>query len=338
MDESIKSEVRSLQKVGGSLALYLPKEWCEANNLLKGSKVNLRYTDEYLCVDVDKPTRSRHLVVDTTSLLEGELKYVLISLYILGYDYVKFVNNKKISLPLRRYIVSCLRHTPDYKVVDEGDNFITIRRIGEGEDLIKALIREFNTVSTVFRYAIDALEVGKDIWSYYDALEELDTEVDKARIEVERASYKISEKPYLNPIRYRHVISSVMISKSLERLADHITLFINEFERPGEDLRNNASQILKELKSKYEELRDIFEGFYLRRHSDGFKDATQIISKLVYIIEGKKSFRDLPARMLQGSANELIRYHLIRIYDYLTDIAEILINVLVDSTSFPVVQ
>ncbi|MEM1600754.1 MAG: PhoU domain-containing protein [Sulfolobales archaeon] len=331
----LRSEVRTLQKVGGSLALYLPKEWCEANNLSKGSKVNLRYSDDFICIDVDRPGRIRDAVVDITPLLEGELKYVLISLYILGYDYVKFVSSRKINLPLRRYLTSSLRYTPDFKIVDEGDNFITIKRVGEAEDLIRALTREFNAVSTVFRYASEALEVGKDIWSYYDAIEELDTEVDRARVEVERTAYKLTERPYLNTLRLRYVISSVIISKLLERLADHIVLFINELESVADELRKDLLQLLKELISKYEELKKVFDEFYLERTPLRMDEIAPVISKLVYIIEGKKAFREALVKVFHKPVNELLIYHIIRIYDYMTDIAEVLVNVLLDSITTP---
>lgn len=333
MFDSLRSEVRTLQKVGGSLALYLPKEWCEANNVSKGSKVNLRYTDDFICIDVDRPGRVRNVVVDVAPLLEGELKYVLISLYILGYDYVKFVSSRKINLPLRRYLTSSLKYTPDFKIVDEGDNFITIKRVGEAEDLVKALTREFNAVSTVFRYASEALEVGNDLWSYYDAIEELDTEVDRARVEVERTAYKLTERPYLNPLRLRYIISSVIISKLLERLADHIALFINELESVGKELREDALQLLEELSSRYEELKKVFDEYYLERISLKMDEIAPVISKLVYIIEGKKAFREVPAKVFHKPVNELLIYHVIRIYDYITDIAEVLVNILLDSTT-----
>ncbi|MEM2376747.1 MAG: PhoU domain-containing protein, partial [Sulfolobales archaeon] len=331
MDDSLRSEIRALQKVGGSLALYLPKEWCEANNLSKGSKVNLRYTTNFICLDVDVPDKSKSLAIDTSSLLEGELKYVLISLYILGYDRVKFLSNRRISLPLRRYITSSLRYTPDFKISDEGDNFITIKRIGEGEELIKSLTREFASVSTVFRYALEALESDKDLWYYHDAVEELDTEVDRARVEVERTAYKLTERPYSNPAKLRYIIPSVIISKLLERLADHIALLISELENSDKELRKNVSQTLKELENTYEELKKIFGEYYLRRGPLGVDDIAPIISKLVYIIENKKAFREASIKSFHELSNELLVYHIIRIYDYITDIAEVLINVLLDS-------
>ncbi|MCS7109075.1 MAG: phosphate uptake regulator PhoU [Sulfolobales archaeon] len=333
VNDLIKSEVRTLQKVGGSLALYLPKEWCEINNVSKGSKINLRYSDDFICLDVDRPEKVKGLSIDTTSLLEGELKYIIISLYILGFDYVKFTSNRRISLPLRRYLVSSLKHTPEYKVVDEGDNFITIKRVGEGEDLIKALIREFNIVSTVLRYALEAIESGKDFWDYSDAVEELDSEVDRARTEVERAAYKLTEKPYLNPLKMRYVIPSVLISKLLERLADHIVLLISELEKPPNELRRSLLELLNELNSNYEGLRKVFEDHFPSKQIISIEDVGPTISKLVYIVEGKKKFREVVIKTLQGISSELVMYHVIRIYDYLTDTAEVLINVLVDSTS-----
>ncbi|MEM0454076.1 MAG: PhoU domain-containing protein [Sulfolobales archaeon] len=68
-------------------------------------------------------------------------------------------------------------------------------------------------------------------------MEELDTEVDRARVEVKRTTYKLTEQPYSNPTKLRYMIPSVIISKLLERLADHIALLISELENSDKELR-----------------------------------------------------------------------------------------------------
>ncbi|MEM0454077.1 MAG: hypothetical protein QXO98_05425 [Sulfolobales archaeon] len=75
----------------------------------------------------------------------------------------------------------------------------------------------------------------------------------------------------------------------------------------------------------------IFGEHYLRRSPLGVDVIAPIISKLVYIIENKKAFREASIKSFHELSNELLVHHIIRIYDYTTDIAEVLINVLLDS-------
>lgn len=333
MDNVIRSEVRALQKVGGSLAVYLPREWCDMNKLEKGSKVNIRYTNDFLCIDIDKPSEIKGASIDVSSLLESDLKYILISLYILGYDHVKLTFGRRISLPLRRYVISSLRYTPEYRVVDEGDNFITLKRVAEGGDLIKALRHEFNSVLTMFRYVLESLQDGKDLISYVDAIEELDDEVDRARVEVERAAYKLTERPYLNVSMIRYVIPSVMISKYLERIADHLVSLMDEIGKITNSINKEVMlELLRELNVKYDELKKLFEEYYFSEIHLKKGDIISIVSKLIYIIENKKGFKDAILSRVSTSHSGLLSYHIIRIYDYFTDIAEALINALIDRT------
>ncbi len=323
----VRSEVRVLQKIGSSLALYLPKDWCERNKLSKGSNVTLRYTDNFLCIDLGGMSKveSTDIVLNITSMPEDVLKYLILSFYIAGYDRVKLVSHKRINLPLRRQLLSILRYALKYNVIEEGENFLVIGKVGEAENMLEALKREFNTVITVFKYTMEALENTKLLDKYYEAVNELDDEVDRAQVEVERAAFKLIQEPFANVLLLRYVIPATIMSLSLERLSDHLVLLVKEvangYKNMGE-LLDYLQKFSKNLQELHDILNDIITGKY-----DPI-NIVQTLSKLIRIVEIKRTVREDLSRTLNEPGFELVTYHIIRVYAIIADIAEALINTL----------
>ncbi len=324
----VRSELRTLQRVGSSLAIYVPKEWCEVNGLTKGSKVILRYAKEFLCIDLgEEGGAGRSAVLDITSLPEDELRYLLISFYIVGYERVKLTSHKKVNLPLRRFILSVLRYTPDYDVIDEGENYIVIGEVGKVEDILEALKREFNSVTTVFKYTIEAFEGGyKTLSDYYESINELDDEVDRAQLEVERAAYRLVEKPLTNMGRVKYVISAAIISTLLERLSDHLVLLVKEASNGFSDAMKVLTY-LQEFNNVYKKLSEVVE----RITTEGYDSSNTLLtlSTLIHVIERKRVVRENLSKTIYEKGYELVAYHVIRIYGIIADIAEVLVNLLV---------
>ncbi len=323
----VRQEVRSLQKLGGSLALYLPKDWCDENGLEKGSKVVVRYAGRALVVEAGESER-REATVDLDAILEGDLKYILISLYVLGFDRIRLLAKKRISLPTRRFVLSLLSYTPGYEIVEEGENFVDVAIIREVSDPVEALLRELNSVSTVFRYSIEALERVPDIPSeYVDAVEELDSEVDRAWFEVERALYKAADRPHSRLYGVRILVPLLLVSRYLERLTDHLVQLIREVYEARLQQPDLALQV-RDLSAAYHEVAEVFKSVVSSRESvRGFDP----VVKLVNFIESKKSFRRSIVPRLRREGGILAAYHVMRIYDYITDIAEVTTNVIIDN-------
>ncbi|MEM0453092.1 MAG: PhoU domain-containing protein [Sulfolobales archaeon] len=324
----VKYELRTLQKVGSSLAVYVPKDWCEINNLTKGSKITLRYGNNFLCVDLEDSSKTKGKIIefDITSLPENELKYLIISFYVVGYERVKLVSHKKISLPLRRFILSVLKYAPRYSVIEEGENYIIIGEIGGVEDILEALKREFHSAATVFKYTIEALSnTSATLLDYYESMNELDDEVDRAQVEVERAAYRLIEKPFSGADRIKYIISASIISTLLERLSDHLVLLIKEASNGFLDVRK-LSDYLHEFNTDYKVLFDIVDQITTK----GFNTSNipKTLSSLIHIIERKRVIRENITKALYEKGYELVTYHVIRIYGIIADIAEVLVNLL----------
>ncbi len=322
----MRQALRSLQKLGGSLALYLPKDWCDENGLRRGSKVVLRYWGKTLIVEAGEGER-REASVDLDAILEGNLKYVLISLYILGFDRVRLLSKKRIGLSMRRYILSLLSYTPGYEIVEEGENFVDVAIIREARDPTEALLREFSGVSTVFRYSIEALERTPAVpEEYIDAVEELDSEVDRAWLEVERTIYKVAERPLSRLHEMRLSVPILLVSRYLERISDHLVQLVREVLEAGLQQPDLPLQV-RDLSAAYHEVAEMFKDAVRSRGSAGSIDS---VVRLTSFIENKKSFRRGVVPRLRREGGLLAAYHVMRVYDYITDIAEVTMNVIVD--------
>ncbi|MCS7108406.1 MAG: phosphate uptake regulator PhoU [Sulfolobales archaeon] len=327
MDE-IKYEVRTIQKVGSSLAVYVPKEWCEVNNITKGSKVTLRYTNNFLCIDLDETgkVRGKTIDFDITSIPENELRYLITSFYVVGYERVKLISHKKISLPLRRFVLSVLKYTPKYSVIEEGENYMIIGEIGGVEDILEALKREFNSVTTVFKYTIEALESApKSLIDYYESINELDDEVDRAQVEVERAAYRLIDKPLVGVDKIKYIISASVISTLLERLSDHFVLLIKEVSNGFSNVEK-LSEYLHEFSKDYRLLFEVIDKITTKGYDE--INIPAILSPLIYINERKRNVRENITKALYEKGHELVTYHVIRIYGIIADISEVLVNLL----------
>lgn len=322
----VRQEVRSLQRIGGSLALYLPKDWCDANKLEKGSRVVVRYWGRSLVVEAGGSER-REATVDLDSILDGDLKYILISLYVLGFDRVRLLSRKRVSLSTRRFVLSLLSYTPGYEIVDEGENFIDVAITREAEDPVEALLRESNGVSTVFRYSLEALERAPGIPDeYVDAVEELDSEVDRAWFEVERALYKATDRPLPGPYGARMLVPLLLVSRYLERLSDHLVQLVREVREVGLQQPDLVQQV-RDLSEAYRELAEVLGSVVRTRGGPGGLD---YVAKLASFIENKRSFRRSVVPRLRKEGGILAAYHVMRIYDYLTDVAEVAMNIIIE--------
>lgn len=321
-----KQEVRNLQKLGGSLALYLPKEWCKRNNLEKGSKVVIKYWERELCIEIGRK-RERETTVDLDEVFEVDLKYVLISLYVLGFNRVRLTSKKRINLAMRRFVLSLLNYTPGFEIVNEGENFLDIAITRESDDPDKAISREFNSVLTVFKYSVEILKTAPNIPDeYVYAIEELDNEVDRAWFEVERTVYKNVESPHPKHIESRLLIPMLLVSRYLERLSDHLIQLIQEVHTSSIQQYDTIAQITSLLLG-YNDTIKAFKTILEERKSVRDVDT---ITKLINIIESNKSLKHSVIPKLRKEGGTLVAYHVMRICDYITDIAEVVVNVIVD--------
>ncbi len=88
--------VRRLQKIGSSILVSLPKEWVDANNLVKGNQVELETGQNTISISANKDTRpTKELVISYPLPKEENIVADITGAYLLGYDVIE-INSKSI--------------------------------------------------------------------------------------------------------------------------------------------------------------------------------------------------------------------------------------------------
>lgn len=337
-------EIRAIQEIKSSYILYLPKKWCVDNKISKGSKVLIKSSGRRLVIEaLDREEEIVYVKIDDFD--EKTLRYILISLYVLGYRYVRLESKRIIDLKIRREIRKILRLLKSFEIYEEGKNFILMREVAEKSDLRILVSREFNSVFYLINTLrellrereIESKEVSKDLEEMSELdLDELDTEIDIARLEIRRIHSRITDDlraaPNIDP---KTLFNLTMISNILERIGDHATESlrillerrntiniesgrysetIEEIDKVSALISNYLNRLLDVVFGKTKELEE--------------KELSRIIRELVDIIEAKKEFRERIRRVMGG--DPLLSYHITRIFDYITDIAEYLIDMYVE--------
>lgn len=344
--DSVSTEIRTVQAIRGSYILYLPKDWCDRNSIAKGSRVYVRSLGRRLMIEpVSAPERVIEVSIDDLS--REVLKYMMISFYVLGYRALRLYSRREIGVRERRYVREILRLLRSFEIYEEGRNYILVREVAETRDLSTMMMKEFNSVAFLIRVLRDyigslvegrsSIDEGQGQTLSIEDIEELDTEVDITRLEIKRIYSKILTDLSIDPGVDQRVLSSlVMIGNILERIGDHtvealrilvegevgrgtlaaLTHVIEDLEKSSTTVNNYLELILKSLFVDR-------EGLYI--------DTSTVVKNLAEIIDLKRSFRE-KIRGVSGGVDELFVYHITRIFDYITDIAEYLIDISTEIT------
>jgi phosphate uptake regulator len=322
---SSQIEERRIQEIRGSYILYLPKEWCKDLNLGRGSRVLIKRIGSKLVIEPSETLSIRlYSDVDLDNIDEGSIYHILISLYISGAEQIKLVYRKPLSSELRKKIYSCVKHMPGFSVFDEARNFIVLREVRRGYELNTVVRRIMFNARSLFEQVI---KIYSDAQAEED-LEELDSEIDAIRREAERIfnvmltnpetgrDTKLLQKSYI----------MVQIARLIERISDHLTAIAKYIDDSKED-RPKIYSMLKEMYSYYTMIDEMIKLNLQDEVSKKEKEPLKkVISKLVDLIESKKKIHDMVYEA--GLRRDITAYHVMRIYDYITDIAEYVLDMI----------
>ena len=120
--------IRRLQKIGSSILVSLPKEWVDANNLDKGSQVELETGYDSISISANKETRpTKELVITYPLPKEENIVADITGAYLLGYDVIQ-INSKSI-LPGedREKIRNSMRRLVGMEIVEEDASNINMQ-------------------------------------------------------------------------------------------------------------------------------------------------------------------------------------------------------------------
>ncbi len=312
-------EIRKIQKTGGStLVVSLPKVWCQNFDLKVGSKVMLNYNDKggIMMEPFEKSQTSTGAVMDIkkNADMENEMR-MLISKYIQGVKRINIRSEDKKAMDdvIHRF----LEFTIGFEIIDEKKNEATL------EDLIslpmltfeKGMRRMVTLVRSIVTESISDQKIPLDY------ILQKEDEVDKFNIYIQRL-FSQSLKDYsvlqLNNISSSEALSYLLVSRALERIADH---GLRIYSLLGQKKLNN-SDLKNYIKSATEIMNRSMEYFFKK----DVLSANLEISKKEYF----KSERDNINRSLRGKADGILLAEILedaeRIALYSTDICELIMD------------
>ena len=120
--------VRRLQSIKRSLLVSLPKEWVDANNLDKGSQVEIETGQDSVSISANKETRpTKELVISYPLSKEENVVANITGAYLLGFDII--VINSKSIIPGkdREEIRNSMRRLVGMEIIEEDASHINMQ-------------------------------------------------------------------------------------------------------------------------------------------------------------------------------------------------------------------
>ena len=120
--------VRRLQRIGSSILVSLPKEWVDANNLDKGSQVEIETGQDSVSISANKETRpTKELVISYPLSKEENIVANITGAYLLGFDII--VINSKSIIPGkdREEIRNSMRRLVGMEIIEEDASHINMQ-------------------------------------------------------------------------------------------------------------------------------------------------------------------------------------------------------------------
>lgn len=329
---SSQEEERRVQEIRGSYVLYLPKDWCKVNGIEKGSRVLIRRVGSKLMVE---PSNAPHLKaysdLDLDAYDPSALRHILIALYISGVEQIKLTSKKPLSRDTKRQVSSILRYMPGFSIFDEGRNFTVLREVRRGSDLETIVRRVINNARSLFELAISSYS---ERGSYSEELEDLDNEIDAIRREAERIFNVMLSNPEIDkdPKYLQRSYVMVQIARLIERISDHLVAITKLGETMDNGDRAKVYIILKDIYRYYVLVDQILRASIQdseRKQNSREEKPEDLALSLIDLIEGKEKIHGKVWGA--GLTRDISAYHITRIYDYITDIAEYLLDMIVIS-------
>ena len=120
--------IRRLQRIGSSILVSLPKEWVDANNLDKGSQVEIETGQDSVSISANKETRpTKELVISYPLSKEENVVANITAAYLLGFDII--VINSKSIIPGkdREEIRNSMRRLVGMEIIEEDASHINMQ-------------------------------------------------------------------------------------------------------------------------------------------------------------------------------------------------------------------
>ncbi|HEW93296.1 MAG TPA: phosphate uptake regulator PhoU [Thermoprotei archaeon] len=319
-------EERTIQEIRGSYIIYLPKEWCIKNGIRKKSRVRVRYAGPTLFIEaLNEISNKKVVTIQIHKMNEKMLQYIIIALYLLGIDKIRLISRRNISLKERRVIRRIIESFTRYVISYEGKNFIDLSCSYIQYDIWTSIFKVFNSLASILNYFLEIL-TRKDKFSAEDLeeIEAIDSEIDLLRHDFERMFSKslINLKSEVNlDLKSQDILVRIVII--VERMIDHLNALARLSVENGHSLDAISTYIAK-LNSTTNHIIKILENIRdTKLYGIKLNNFNGVIQTLIDIIQVKVTFHTFLERDV---IIDIVKYHILRLYDYITDITELLLD------------
>jgi len=333
---------RKLQMTGGSTYIIsLPKNWVEEMKLERGSVLILNQNDDMSLNIRPKYTSFQEkpkkvvITIDHTNEPQSVVRH-LVSTYLRGFNIIEIRSSDKRIEPETRYAVKefVRKKLVGTEIVSDLPNELTLQILLSYSKLsVKDALRRMSIIAaSMHRDAIQTLSndnprIAKEVLN-------MDDEVDRFSFYVMRLlnvavmdALVLKESGIVNP---QHCLGYRLITKSVERLADHATNIAEN--RLTLHFVPINEEILKELNSISQSAIKVFEAAVEALFNEDYAAA----DKVMYYAEETSSMEDdVIHRIVKLAPMEdvpqlrLIVESIVRTSEYGADIAETVLNMTV---------
>lgn len=334
-------ETRKIYISGGStFIISLPKKWVRKYNLKAGDSLVVTEQSGSLLIGtsiLEKEPKVKDIRI--SQLISSEaLERMIIAIYLVGYDTIRIVLDRKDHIPYRKSIRKILDYLIGVEIVEDTNDSMTLEIMVDYKRMMTAQILQ--RMYSINRSML--LDLGKalktnDIGLAKDVIVR-EREIDrlyflvvrqlKTAVEYQQVAENLGIEHQMDCLGYRIVV------KSLERIADHIENIaksyiqlaeINKDVQLDEFLKLSISTVLLFEKS--------VDSFFTRNHVTAEKIFTDLkdIKKLhADISNNLLQPKNIQSAILQKTMLDSLG----RIASYSGDIAEIAINLSAGALTF----
>ncbi|MGC8555640.1 MAG: PhoU domain-containing protein [Conexivisphaera sp.] len=336
-----QSEERRLQLTGGSTYIVsLPKWWINGLGLKKGDPVALmpQPGGGLLVLPVSARRRERRTGVLEAQPLEDrdDVARKLLAMYLAGYDAIEVRFGDPDMVELRSYLKSIIRRKLiGVEVVEESQDSMVARCLLRYSELpLKSVVERMRILSSLMTQdALRAVVEGDQ--SLANDVVARDDDIDRLYfLSVRQLKSAVSNPAVASEIGLRSLREALgyrLISKSLERIADHAaavaqaTFMIGRFPAQlSDELTEFGSISMNVVEDAVRALNSMDERIALRAVSLA-QDVVKYEERL-----SREAFES-GADVMSAAGMKLMLESVRRIAEYGSDIAEVVVNMVADS-------
>jgi len=337
-----QEETRKLQFTGGSTyTISLPKDWVDGMNLKKGDSLVLtRHDDESILVS---PRTVRRLEKTTSAAIKISVKEKtdtiirkIVATYLVGYEKILITcEDSQISSTLRSSIQNFTRRMlVGTEIVSDSPSMLTLQVILSPSELsVKNAVRRMSFISvSMHEDAIASLKnadkrLAQEVISMDDEVDRFNHYTIRQLKSVIEGKSSLKEVGLTTP---REVLGYRLITKSIERMADHAVSIAKEVLELKDEISSETMDRISRMSGEASSVfRESIEALF--RQDYHLADKVVVEAKKVRLMEeeviraiSKKAEPEAPILRL---IVESIR----RSAEYASDIAEIVLNLTIES-------